>query len=189
MREGYAVRMAASATVYIFTIHLSDNDRHVYETIDLRVARHPSETMAYMTSRVLAYCLEYRPGLVMTEGVSSGDEPAILERDLTGQITAWIEIGMPDAARLHRGSKMAGRVAVYTHRDAAQLLAQLGGERIHKAAAIPIYAFDRAFIDDVAGAIDRRTELTISVTDRELYVHAGDKAFTSRVAEWRLDSN
>ena len=178
--------MALSATVYVFTIHLNDSDRSVFETLDLRVARHPSETMAYMTTRVLAYCLEYRPGLALTEGVSSGDDPAVVERDLTGRITAWIEVGMPDAARLHRGRKLAGRAAVYTHRDAGQLLAQLRGEKVHEAASIPIYAFDRAFIDDVAAAIDRRTELSISVTDRELYVHVGDRAFSSRVVEHRM---
>src|SRR6187200_1720724 len=118
-------------------------DRRVYETLDLRVARHPSETAEYMLVRILAYCLEYQEGIALTEGVSSGDEPALLVRDLTGRMTAWIEVGMPDAARLHRGSKHAGRVVVYTHRDTRKLLEQLAGERIHRAEDIPIRAFDR----------------------------------------------
>ena len=130
--------MAETATIYQFSIDLSDMDRGVYETLELRVARHPSETAEYMVVRLLAYCLEYQEGITMTEGVSSGDEPALLVRDLTGRMTAWIEVGMPDAARLHRGSKHAGRVAVYTHRDARQLLAQLAGAKIHRAAEIPI---------------------------------------------------
>ncbi len=87
-------------------------DRDVYETLDLRVARHPSETAEYMVVRILAYCLEYQEGIELTEGVSSGDEPALVVRDLTGRITGWIEVGMPDANRLHRGSKLAGSVAV-----------------------------------------------------------------------------
>ena len=105
--------MAQAATLYQFTIDLSDMDRGVYETLDVRVARHPSETMAYMLVRVLAYCLEYQEGISLTEGVSSGDEPALLVRDLTGQVLAWIEVGLPDADRLHRASKRAARVAVY----------------------------------------------------------------------------
>src|SRR5215203_4869884 len=109
--------MAQTATVYQFTIDLSDMDRGVYETLELRVARHPSETAEYMLVRILAYCLEYQEGIALTEGVSSGDDPAVLVRDLTGAVMAWIEVGMPDAARLHRGSKLAGPVAVYTHRD------------------------------------------------------------------------
>src|SRR5919106_5595913 len=135
--------MAQTATIYTLTIDLNDMDRGVYETLDLRVARHPSETAEYLLVRVLAYCLEYQEGIEMTEGVSSGDEPALLVRDLTGRITAWIEVGMPDAARLHRGSKLAGRVAVYTHRDPRQLMAQLMGQKIHRASEIPIRAFDR----------------------------------------------
>ncbi|MGH8445457.1 MAG: YaeQ family protein, partial [Solimonas sp.] len=107
--------MALTATLYNFTIQLADIDRGVYETFELRVARQPSETAEYMLARVLAYCLEYQEGIVLTEGVAAVDEPAVLVRDLTGRITAWIEIGAPDAERLHRGSKLAGRAAVYTH--------------------------------------------------------------------------
>ena len=178
--------MAETATIYHFSIDLSDMDRGVYETLELRVARHPSETAEYMVVRVLAYCLEYQEGIALTEGVSSGDEPALLVRDLTGRVTAWIEVGMPDAARLHRASKHAGRVAVYTHRDARQLLAQLSGEKIHRASDIPIRAFDRGTIGEIAGAIDRRTSLSLSVTHGELYLVLGDRTFTLPIVEHRV---
>src|SRR5258707_8610977 len=147
--------MAEGATIYNFAIDLADMDRGVYETLELRVARHPSETAEYMLVRVLAYCLEYQEGISLTEGVSSGDEPALLVRDLTGRVTAWIEVGMPDAARLHRGSKHAGRVAVYTHRDPRQVLAQFAGAKIHRAGEIPIRAFDRGLIDAIAAVLER----------------------------------
>src|SRR5436190_9002061 len=124
-------------------------DRGVYQTLGLRVARHPSETAEYMVVRVLAYCLEYQEGISFTEGLSSGDEPAVVVRDLTGRLLAWIEVGLPDADRLHRGSKQAPRVAVYTHRDVRQLLAQLNGARIHRGGEIPIRAFKRTDIDAV----------------------------------------
>ena len=178
--------MAETATIYQFFIDLSDMDRGVYETLELRVARHPSETAEYMVVRVLAYCLEYEEGITMTGGVSAGDEPALLVRDLTGKVIAWIEVGMPDAARLHRGSKRAGRVAVYTHRDARQLLAQLAGAKIHRAGEIPIRAFDRGTIAEIAESIDRRTSLSLSVTHGELYVSIGDRTFTLRSVEHRL---
>jgi uncharacterized protein YaeQ len=178
--------MALTATIYNITIDLADIDRGVYHTLDLRVARHPSETPEYMLVRILAYCLEFQDGIVMTEGVSAGDEPAVVARDLTGRVTAWIEVGLPDASRLHRASKLAGRVAVYTHRDARQLLAQLSGEKIHRAGDIPIYAFDRGAIEEIAALIERRTALTLSVTERELYVSIGGKTFTTPIAEHRI---
>src|SRR6185295_8809016 len=140
--------MAQTATIYNLAIDLSDVDRGVYEKIDLRIARQPSETAEYMLVRVLAYCLEYRDGIVLTEGVASANEPAILIRDMTGQITAWIEVGMPDADRLHRGMKLAGRAAVYTHRDVVKLLRQFAAAKIHRADEIPVYAFDSTFIDN-----------------------------------------
>ena len=178
--------MAQTATIYTVTIDLSDLDRGVFETLELRVARHPSETAEYMLVRLLAYCLEYQEGIALTEGVSSGDEPALLVRDLTGRITAWIEVGLPDAARLHRGAKLAGRAAVYTHRDVRQLLLQLGGAKIHRAAEIPIRAFDRAAIDELAGLIDRRASLAISVSDGDLMVAIGERMFTLAMTEHRL---
>jgi uncharacterized protein YaeQ len=178
--------VAQTATVYNVRIDLADMDRGVYETLDLRVARHPSETAEYMLVRLLAYCLEYQEGIEMTEGVSSGDEPAVIVRDLTGRPTAWIEVGMPDANRLHRGSKLAGRVAVYTHRDARQLLAGLAGEKIHHAGDIPIRAFDRSRVEEVAASIERRTSMAISVTHGELFVTVGSRTFTLAMTEHRL---
>jgi uncharacterized protein YaeQ len=178
--------MAQTATIYHFAIDLSDLDRAVYDSFELKVARHPSETAEYMLVRVLAYCLEYREGITMTEGVSSGDDPAVLVRDLTGAVTAWIEVGMPDASRLHRASKLAGYVAVYTHRDVRQLLAQLGGERIHRAAEIPIRAFNRGAIDAVAKHIDRRTSMAVSVSGGEVYLSLGAETHSLAIDEHRL---
>lgn len=175
--------MAQTATIYVLAIDLSDLDRGVYETLELRVARHPSETAEYMLVRILAYCLEFEEGISLTEGVSSGDEPALLVRDLTGRVTGWIEVGMPDAARLHRGSKQGARVAVYTHRDVRQLLGQWAGERIHRSEEIRLRAFDRAAIDELASLIDRRTSMAISVSGGEVYVSIGDRTLTIPMTE------
>jgi uncharacterized protein YaeQ len=178
--------LAQTATIYNVTIDLSDLDRGVFETLELRVARHPSETAEYMLVRLMAYCLEYEEGIALTEGVSSGDEPALVVRDLTGRVTAWIEVGLPDAARLHRGSKLAGRAAVYTHRDVRQLLAQLAGAKIHRAGEIPIRAFDRIVIDEVAALIDRRASLAVSVSGGDLLIALGDRTFMLGMTEHRI---
>lgn len=178
--------MALTATVYHFSIDLSDLDRGVFETLDLRVARHPSETPEYMLVRVLAYCLEYREGIELTEGISSGDEPALLIRDLTGRVTAWIEVGMPDPDRLHRGSKLAGRAAVYTHRDVRQFLEQLSRAKIHRGGEIPIRAFERRAIETLASQLERRTSLAISVSGGELFVSHGEHTVTLSMVEHRL---
>jgi uncharacterized protein YaeQ len=175
--------MALTATMYRFSIQLSDVDRGVYETLDLRVAQQPSETIEYMLTRVLAWCLEYTEGIALTEGVAAGDEPAVLVRDLTGRVTAWIEVGAPDAARLHRGSKLAGRVAVYTHRDPRIVLDQLVGKKIHGGEGIPLYTFGRGFIERVAAILPRRASLSLTITERQLYLDVDDQSFSTTVEE------
>ncbi|MEV6337714.1 YaeQ family protein [Nocardia vinacea] len=179
--------MALSATLHNFAVQLADVDRGVYQELELRVARHPSETAEFMLTRLLAYCLEYEEGIAFSDGgVSSTDEPAVLVRDLTGRLTAWIEIGAPDADRVHRGSKSAERVAIYTHRDPAKVLAQLTGKRIHRAEAIPLYSFDRDFIDSAVAAIERRNTVTVSITERLLYLDLNGTNLSTPVEERRL---
>lgn len=165
--------MALTATIYSFDVQLADVDRGVYETLSLRVARHPSETESYLLTRVLAYCLEYAEGIAFSKGLAEPDEPAIVVRDLTGALRAWIEVGTPDAARLHRASKAAPRVAVYTHKDPALLARQLAGERIHRADALELYAVDRALLEELAARLERRNVMELSVTERHLYVTIG----------------
>jgi uncharacterized protein YaeQ len=166
--------VALTATIYNFEIDLADADRNCYETIALRVARHPSESEEYLVARVLAYCLEHAEGIAFSSGLSDPDEPTLAVRDLTGAIRVWIEIGSPDAARLHKASKAAGRAVVYTHKDPAQLLKQLEGERIHRADAVEIYSFDRTMIAGLVEKLDRRMAMTVSVADRHLLVAFGD---------------
>ncbi len=179
--------MALTATIYNFTVEEADVGRSVYETLDLRVARHPSETAEYMLTRVLAYALQYEDGIAMTDGVSSGDEPAVLVRDLTGRTTAWIEVGMPDAARLHRASKHAGRVVVYAHRDVKRLLEQYGAQKIHRAESIAIYAFERAFIEEAAAHLERRSTIAVSLTEGELYLDIDGRSSHTTLAQHRIE--
>lgn len=173
--------MAAGATIYTFTVNLADIDRSVYEELTLRVAQHPSETDAYMMTRVLAYCLEYEEGIDFTSGIASVDEPAILVKDLTGHVLAWIEVGAPDASRLHFGSKLADRTTLYTHRDPAKVITAWAGKTIHQAANIMIHSFDRGFIDDALTGLERRNTMTVSVTEGQLYLELNGATFSTEI--------
>jgi len=175
--------MAAGATIHTFDVQLADVDRGVYQELTLRVARHPSETDAYMLTRLLAYCLEYDEGIGFTEGVAATDEPAVLVRDLTGRITAWIEVGAPDATRLHYGSKLADRTVVYTYRDPAKVIANWAGKTIHAADAVALHSFDAGFLDDAAAALARRNTMTVSVTERQLYLELNGAHLSTAVHE------
>ena len=173
--------MATGATIHTFEVQLADVDRGVYDEFTLRLARHPSETDAYMLTRLLAYCLEFEEGIAFTEGVAATDEPAVLVRDLTGRVTAWIEVGAPDATRLHYGSKLADRTTVYTHRDPAKAIVQWAGKTIHDADAIVLHSFDPGFLADAAAALARRSTMTLSRTEGQLYLELNGTHLTSAV--------
>lgn len=169
--------MALPATVYTLQVELSDVDRGVYESLDLRLACQPSETAEYMLTRLLAYCLEYGEGLEFTEGVAAGDQPAVLGRDLTGKVTAWIEVGRPSPERLHKGMKLAGRAAVYTHQRIDKVLEVLRSGKVHRAEEIPVYEVPTALLEGLAARLERRGELHLSRTEGRLYASLGGGDF------------
>lgn len=178
--------MALTATIYNIEIDLADTDRGVYESLALRVARHPSESEEYLVTRVLAYALEYKEGIEFSRGISDPEEPTISVRDLTGQLTLWVEIGNPDASRVHKASKASPRVAIYTHKDPKQLVDRLAGERIHRLADIELWAVDRAFIAQVAERLDRRMSFSLSVTDKELLLSIGSDTLSGHLVRHLL---
>jgi uncharacterized protein YaeQ len=179
--------VALTATIYTFLIQLSDVDRAVYETLELKVARHPSETAEHLLVRVLAYCLEYAEGLAFSRGISEPEQPALAVRDLTGALKAWIDIGSPDAARLHKAGKAAPRVAVYTHKDPALLQRQLAGEKIHRPEELELYAIDRDLVAGLVQRLERRMKFDLSVTDRHLFLSVGNATLSGAVERFRLE--
>jgi uncharacterized protein YaeQ len=179
--------LALGATIHQFSVQLSHVDRGIYESLDLRVARHPSESEEFLCARVLAFCLEQREGLAFSKGLADPDQPALEVRDLTGAMRAWIEIGAPDAARLHRASKAAPRVAVYTHYDAERYWSSLAGERIHRAESLELYGLDRALVAALVGRLERRMALDLSVTEGMLYLTIGKDLRSGEVKTHRLE--
>jgi uncharacterized protein YaeQ len=94
---------------------------------------------------------------------------------------------MPDAARLHKASKAAARVVVYTHKDPRQFLNQLAGEKIHRADRLELYAIDRALVGALVAHLDRRVALSVSVVDRELFVAIGNETRSGAVVRLHRD--
>ncbi len=179
--------MALTATLHNFDVALSHVDRNVYEQLAIKAARHPSESEEYLLTRVLAYCLEYTEGIAFSKGgISDPDEPAITIKDLTGAWRAWIEVGAPDAARLHQASKASPRVALYTHKEPRILLRGYEGARIHKAEKVEIHAVDRDLLTALAGHLDRRNSWTLSVSERQLFVDVAGRSYDGAVERLTL---
>jgi uncharacterized protein YaeQ len=173
--------MALQATAVRFKVALANVDRHVYESLDLRLAKHPSETARYLLCRLLAYCVLYEEGLAFSRaGLATPDEPPIVRRSLDGRLLLQVEIGTPSADRLHKASKAAPRVVIFTQHDPALLVAALRGHKVHRLEAIEAYALAPAFLDDVAAFIgERGAELELTIADQQLYVSLAGKSFST----------
>jgi len=163
--------MALGATMYRFTINLSDVDRGVYEALDLRLARHPSESMRYLITRTLAYCLSYEEGIAFSKGgLSAAEDAPITIHDPTGLLLAWIDIGSPSAERLHKASKSAERVTLFTYAPLANLRREAATRPIYKAETIEVWHIEPSFLDALDPKLDRNTSLEVLRNDGTLYV-------------------
>jgi uncharacterized protein YaeQ len=160
----------------------------VFESLAFTAARHPSESEDYLWTRVLAYALEYTDRLEFSRGgLSQTDEPPLfVPNPATGRYRAWIDIGLPDADRLHKASKASDRVAVYAHRDPSQWLQRLQNARIHRAETIELYSMDRALLADLSARLDRRMQFSLSVSGRELHLSFDSQSVAGVVIPIRL---
>jgi uncharacterized protein YaeQ len=174
--------MALSATIHRVEVALSDVDRGVYESLDLRLARHPSESVRYLLTRTLAYCLSYEEGIAFSKGgISDADEPPVSVRDRTGVFLAWIDVGAPSAERLHKATKAARRVELYTHVDRALLRREALARPIHKVEEIRVLRLEVALLDALAERLERTTRLEIVRSDERLYVTCQGSVLESTV--------
>jgi uncharacterized protein YaeQ len=179
--------MALTATMYHFQITLSDVDRGVYEALDLRIARHPSETMRYLVTRTLAYCLSFEDGIAFSKGgLSSAEEAPLSVRDRTGVLQAWIDIGQPSAERLHKASKAAGRVALFTHVELPLLLKEAAARPIHRVEQIEVWRLDAAFLDALAAKLGKNEKFELVRTDGQLYVTLAGEALNGTLSRCSL---
>lgn len=174
--------MALPATLRKFEIALADADREVYEALDWRVAQHPSESERYLVARVIARALEHAEGVEFSKGgLSDDEEPAISQRNLRGELQAWIEVGSPSADRLHKAAKLAPRVAVYAWKNVELLVDAIAERGVHRADELVLRALPTELLDGVAATLDRINRWDLSITGGVLYLAVGGTQFEGSV--------
>jgi uncharacterized protein YaeQ len=178
--------MAQASTLYRFKIELSDVDRSIYESLDVRLAMHPSETSEFLLTRVLAYTLNFAEGLSFSDGLSTPDSPSIQTLGPNGEILKWIDIGNPSARRLHKASKASRSVRVYTYKNPENLKKELASESIHRAEEIEIFSFEPFFLAELGNTLKRDNVWSFIHTDGEIVITAGEQTFIGAVSAHRL---
>jgi uncharacterized protein YaeQ len=179
--------MALGATVYHFGVQISDVDRGTYAAVDLRLARHPSESARYLLTRTLAYCLCYEEGIAFSKGgLSDSEDPPVSIPDGAGGLSAWIDVGAPSAKRLHKASKAAAKVILFTHVDRKLLIAEAASARIHRVKDIEVWTLDAGFLERAEAKLDRKLELTVTRNDGTLYLGIGGETLETPLTCTRL---
>jgi uncharacterized protein YaeQ len=182
--------MALKATIFKATLQLADMDRGLYVDHAVTLARHPSETDERMMVRLLAYALhapaDTRDGaLEFAKGLWDSDEPELWQKDLTGQIVHWIDIGQPDERRLLRASGRAARVTVLSHGTSTPIWWSGIANKIARAANVAVWQIPAPQAQALAGLAQRGMQLQVSVQDGT--VRIGDAERSIEIEPLRLN--
>ena len=163
--------MAIKPTIYKFRISLSDLNRHYYDTLNLTVALHPSETIERMMVRVLAYCINAQEQLTFTKGLSEVDEPDLWVRSYDDKTKLWIDIGEPSAERIKKSCRLAEKVKIYCFNSKADVWWQQSQGKIRQLQA-SLIKFDWQEIQHLASLVERTMDMSVSISGDSAYIAA-----------------
>ena len=181
--------MGLPSTMYRFEVDVSDTDRGVYESFDLRIAKHPSETTPYMLTRLIAFALHVDEHVELSKsGLCDPEDPALFVKDLTGQFLRWIDIGHPSPERIHKASKRAKQVTIYTHKDPEQLLDAIGRARVHRVEDLEIWSIEPGLLDALGDEISRNNAWSVVLSGGELFVTAGENTHSGSLTAHRVSA-
>lgn len=162
--------MALKPTIYKFRISLSDLNRNYYDTLNLTLAQHPSETIERMMVRVLSYCINAQENLFFTKGLSEVDEPDMWVRSMDEQTLLWIDVGEPSVDRVKKATRLAKKVMVYSFNSKSDVWwMQLQNKM--KLLAASFFQFEWEEIEALAAMVQRTMDMSVSIT--------GDSAFVA----------
>ncbi len=167
--------MALKPTIYKFRITLADIDRNYYDTLNLTIAQHPSETLEQMVARILAFCINAQEHLVFTKGLCAAKEPDIWARTLDDQISLWIEVGEPAVDKIRKATRHSQTVKVYSFNSKSDTWWAEGRAKFNKLTA-SVFQFQWRSIQELAALVKRTMDLSVTITEDTAYIAAENGA-------------
>ena len=164
--------MAIKPTIYKARISLSDLERDYYDSINVTIAQHPSETLERMMVRVLAFCINAQENLELTKGLDEVDEPDLWARTMDEQITLWVDVGEPSFDRVKKACNRANAVKVYSFNTKSDVWWSQGEAKFSRLNA-SFYRFPWESMEALAGLVKRTMDLSVTITGDSAYI-AGD---------------
>ncbi|MEL7290409.1 MAG: YaeQ family protein [Pseudomonadota bacterium] len=168
--------MALKPTIYKFRISLSDTNRDLYDSTQLTVAQHPSETVERMMARIMAYCVKWQPNLALTKGLSTTDEPDLWVKSLDDQIELWVDIGEPSLDRVKKACRLAKQVDIFSFNSKSDVWWDQTKNKARQYSA-SFYRFDSQAIGALAQVVARTMDLSVIITGDSLFVDCEQGSF------------
>ncbi|MGB1197454.1 MAG: YaeQ family protein [Thalassotalea sp.] len=168
--------MALKSTINKVTIHLSDMDRHYYDTINLTLAQHPSETDLRLMTRVIAFVLNAQPDLSFGKGVSDEDEAVIWQIDYSEQIGLWVELGQPDEKRIKKACNKAKNVSLYCYARSNDVWFNQHKSKLAQYNNLSVFKFDPQVLQELATWVSRTMEFQCSIQDGQLWLSDNERS-------------
>ncbi len=179
--------MALKATIFKASLQIADMDRNYYAEHSLTLARHPSETDERMMMRVLAFALNSHEHLAFGKGLSDIDEPDLWQKDLTGAILHWIDVGQPDEKRLIRASGRADRVTVYAYGNNAELWWKANAERLERTNNLTVWRVPKSTSESLGKLAERAMQLQCMVQDGQVWFSSATVTIQMEMAALRTE--
>lgn len=174
--------MAIKSVIYKVQLQVADMDRHYYADHALNIACHPSETLQRMMTRVLVFALNAHERLEFGKGISDTDEPDIWQKDLTGAIDRWIEVGQPDERRILKACGRAGEVSVYAYGNSADIWWKPLANKLARTKNLSVWRIDPDAAEQLERLCERTMQLQVTIQDCEVWMRNANDAVNVTIA-------
>ncbi len=173
--------MAIKSVIYKANLQIADMDRHYYADHALNIACHPSETLQRMMVRVLVFGLNAHERLEFGKGISDAEEPDLWQKDLTGAIEHWIEVGQPEERRILKACGRSAQVHVYAFGSAAEIWWKQTGAKLARTKNLIVWRIDNDCAEQLERLCQRTMQLQLTIQDGDIWMRNDDDAVAIRL--------
>ncbi|PVZ90204.1 hypothetical protein C9426_02155 [Serratia sp. S1B] len=158
--------MALKATIYKADLNIADMDQHNYGDYQLTMALHPSETIERLMVRVLAFARYADEQLEFTKDLFEVNEPALWQKDLTGLLEKWIEVGCPDEDKVKKASARCQQVVVIAYGSSVEEWYKRSS-KLKTLKNVEVWQLTEATTTAIQALCERTMQLQLNIMDGE----------------------
>jgi len=173
--------MGTKATVYKAELEISDIDRGYYATHNLTLAQHPSENDRRLMARLIVFALFAEEGLEFGRGLSNEEEPTLWQRDLTGRVIKWIELGQLDDSSVRRACGKAQQVILVTYSgNSAEVWWRKNQTALARLRDVLVLDLDGNELESATRLLQRSMNLQVTTQEGVCQIMQGDTTVSIR---------